>query len=741
MTPDSTGTAMRPFVAPATAGIGVALILLVGCPTDAPDDDAADDDDTTHGDDDDSAVDPLCDYGDGWATVGLAEDAQGDADGYLIDLQAYQWQWDGGMLWMRLTTHGAFDTDDPALMVDMYLSDGTTHYTLTYDNVNPNPEPLQIWSSIDDWASPLDSPPSLRFCEDGEDSIVLAIDPADLGFDGVDPLAGYGAANIYGDTGYVDLAPDAGLTGFPLDPGPVLTLAAMTVDDSGGDGDGVVNPGEALALAIELHNGGYQPSGTHVTGTLGVDPASTTAATITVDSVSFGGGTAIVAFASAPADAAFELSVDGAAQPGEMLLLDLALTDDDGNSWTVDLPPLAVAMIPVVTDDDDFDPAFDIASVQYLTDGSHLTLLITSHGAHAADQQVNFYCDTDLDGSMDFAVSTLDEGAGDFGGGVYFWDDTVGWVEFASPVTYQYDAGSAYALYSVSLADLGDPILIAGYALALGTDGYAADYAPDDVSSLLTQAIIPLVATPYILLGGRTLSEQSGDGDPFADPGEVWRVQLEVRNIGGGASAVTSGTLSSSDPEITIQGGNVQFGATPSGGSATAATQPMLVIDAGADPAGIHTLHLLVDADGYSFDLSFPVLLGLQAADLATDALEIPGSQTLTGDTSPLADDYANPSACTGWSADGSDAVYAVSLTGGQLLELTLAFHGGGPDATLYVSDDPVSPDIHCLAGADDNVDHTESLSFTAPTGGLYYVVVDSFDSGSGGPYTLDVAF
>ncbi len=729
----------------AMAWAGMALVLFLGCPTEEPVDDddvTGDDDDVTDDDDDDTTIEELpCDYGDAWTTVGMAEDAQGDHSGYVMDLKEYQWQWDGEILWMRLTAHEAFDTTDPALMVDMYVTDGVDYYTLTYDNVVPSPGSLQVWSSTNSWGAPLDNPPSLRFCEDEADTIVMAVDPADFGFAGVETFYGYGAANLYGDLGYVDVVPDAEWTEFPLDPSPYLALAAATVDDAAGNGDGVVDAGETLALTVDVENSGYLPTAPNVTGTLSVNAASTAAVTITVDTLTFGGGVAIDAFGSAAGDTGLELTVDAGALPGEIALLDLALTDDDGNAWTVTLPPLAVATIPVATDDNDFDSGFDVASVQYLTDGTDLTLLITSHSTHEADQQVNFFMDTDLDGVADFVVSTLDGDVGDFGGGLYSWDDVNGWEQFASPVAYQYDAGSAFVLYSVALSDIGDPELLAGYAVALDPSGAAADYAPDDISSLLGQAIIPLADIPYILLEGRTLTEQSGNGDTFVDPDEVWRVELEVRNIGAAASAVTSGILSSADADLNINGGDVQFGAVAPGSTAVGATQPMLVLDAAADPLGIFTLQLTVDADGSLFDLSFQILLGFQATDLATDAMEIPEAQTLEGDTTDMANDYNNPSACTGWSADGNDAVYSVFLTTGQQLDLALAYEEGGPDAALYVSDDMAAPDVNCLAGADNNVDHTEEVSYTATEAGLVYIVVDAYAADTGGPFTLVATF
>ena len=119
----------------------------------------------------------------------------------------------------------------------------------------------------------------------------------------------------------------------------------------------------------------------------------------------------------------------------------------------------------------------------------------------------------------------------------------------------------------------------------------------------------------------------------------------------------------------------------------------------------------------------------------------IPISGVLLGDTSTYADDYDDPSPCTGYQAAGRDAVYAVDLVVGQQILAVLEYAQGGPDAVLYLSDDPTNPDSACLEGADLGLGESESLTYTATTAGTHYVVVDGYSWGFGHIYQLTLTF
>ena len=163
-------------------------------------------------------------------------------------------------------------------------------------------------------------------------------------------------------------------------------------------------------------------------------------------------------------------------------------------------------------------------------------------------------------------------------------------------------------------------------------------------------------------------------------------------------------------------------------------------IDAGA-PANVSLfLDLILDADGTAREEWVQVDIGLLPADLAEDAPIVPSWGVYEGDTTLMADDYSDPSACTSYSASGNDGVYALDLTAGQTVDVDLEYTTADPDAVLYISDDAAAPDTACLDGADANVDGTESLSFTAPADGIYYLVIDNWNTG-GGPFEVAIFF
>ena len=132
--------------------------------------------------------------------------------------------------------------------------------------------------------------------------------------------------------------------------------------------------------------------------------------------------------------------------------------------------------------------------------------------------------------------------------------------------------------------------------------------------------------------------------------------------------------------------------------------------------------------------------MGLQPADLAVDAPLVSQPGLYVGDTTAMADDYADPSNCTGWSAAGNDAVFAIDLAGNQQLIADLTYLTADPDAVMYISDDPSAPDTACLDGVDDVYDGTESLTFTAPGPATYYLVIDNYYTG-GGPFEVMLVF
>ena len=964
-------------------------------------------------------VDEDCDgviAGAPWTSALDEEDPSGDHDGYIVDIADLQHDFDGQVLSMRTTSHVPFDDSDPDLQIDMYLSDGSVTFALTYDNVQPNPASLQWWSSINNWANPLPNPPSLFFDADSNDAIVLGIDVSALGFENEVALDAYVAVDFH--NGYLDAAPDdyaSGVTGtVVLQEVPQITFEALTV--GGGNGDGIPEAGEVLQLDVELLNSGYGPTGTNLTGVLAATAAGNAPHTIFEDTATFGGGGTLAVGDGATTDDPFVVQIDNAAATAEFLAFELTVTDDDGNAWTFPLPTRAVDMVPLVDDPDDLDDPFDVSAIHTLVDGADLLVLVTSYDAHDADQEVDFHLDTDLDGVTDRTLSTYNTQTQGYDGGVYEYDPVAGYTLLSSPTPFLFDAGSYHLLAGMALADLGDPLAAEVYGLSISLDGSLADYAPDgsesgdwelmvfqevpqvelvtlalddtgggdgdgilevgetidvtveiantgfgdtganvtgvlgtgpanvavlntladtstfgggapiapgdsavaddvyrfvvlpasdtgdllqlsldvtdgdgntwtltsaptavgmetalldpddladpfdnaallwtvdggellvmvtshdahdgdqmvtvymdtdldgeyevalstldedlgtfdgglyvwddlageyvqDVLStfdftagtqyalmgammadigdpVLAQALVftydvayagadyapddpsveedlalmAFAAAPYAVLTDSVLVEQTGNGDALIDPGEVWELDLQATNVGLYDAAAVTGTLSYTGGDATVLQGALDFGGLLAGETGWALGTAVVEIDAGAPANGSLLLDLDLDADGTASEDVVALDLGLVPADLAVDAPLVPSWGVYEGDTTLMADDYGDPSACTGYTAAGNDGVFAIDLTAGQTLDVDLEYTTADPDAVVYISDDPTAPDTACLDGADSNLDGTESMSFTAPADGIYYLVIDNWNSG-GGPFEVAILF
>jgi hypothetical protein len=106
---------------------------------------------------------------------------------------------------------------------------------------------------------------------------------------------------------------------------------------------------------------------------------------------------------------------------------------------------------------------------------------------------------------------------------------------------------------------------------------------------------------------------------------------------------------------------------------------------------------------------------------------------SLAGDTSDYADDYSPTNYCTGYSqAHGMDAVYYMDLEEGDVCDFT--YTEDGYDASLYILTDCGDMES-CVVGADDP---EEILGWVVPATGRYYLILDGYSTGSGGPWTLD---
>jgi len=120
-------------------------------------------------------------------------------------------------------------------------------------------------------------------------------------------------------------------------------------------------------------------------------------------------------------------------------------------------------------------------------------------------------------------------------------------------------------------------------------------------------------------------------------------------------------------------------------------------------------------------------------------AIERCTNGVLTGDSFSATNNY-DPSipgpSCTGYSAAGKDVVYKVTAESGDVLHLD--YVQPSADAAFYVVTDCANVSGTCVAGADATVTGGhEVISYTVTAAGTYYIILDSYTSAYGGPWTL----
>jgi hypothetical protein len=92
---------------------------------------------------------------------------------------------------------------------------------------------------------------------------------------------------------------------------------------------------------------------------------------------------------------------------------------------------------------------------------------------------------------------------------------------------------------------------------------------------------------------------------------------------------------------------------------------------------------------------------------------------------------------CTGYPAAGKDMVYRVEAVLGDVMDFTYLQQTA--DASFYIVTDCADSSGTCVAGADATVSgEPESIHYIAPSSATYYVILDSYGTDSGGPWTLD---
>lgn len=125
------------------------------------------------------------------------------------------------------------------------------------------------------------------------------------------------------------------------------------------------------------------------------------------------------------------------------------------------------------------------------------------------------------------------------------------------------------------------------------------------------------------------------------------------------------------------------------------------------------------------------------AEDVTTEALTA-GGATRTGNTTGLVNDVTTDSGCSGYTADGEDAIYAITVTAGQTITATATPSTAWDISLALVSPCQLTPTCH--DGADSGFDgDPETVSFTGAPAGTYYLVVDSYNPGEVGAYSVNI--
>jgi hypothetical protein len=112
---------------------------------------------------------------------------------------------------------------------------------------------------------------------------------------------------------------------------------------------------------------------------------------------------------------------------------------------------------------------------------------------------------------------------------------------------------------------------------------------------------------------------------------------------------------------------------------------------------------------------------------------------SLQGDTSGANNDYdpGSGGCATGYPEAGKDVVYSLSLQAGDIVDMT--YTQLNADTAFYIITDCADPAGSCVVGADATfTGEPEVIHYVAPAGGTYYLILDSYGAGSGGPWTLD---
>jgi len=162
-------------------------------------------------------------------------------------------------------------------------------------------------------------------------------------------------------------------------------------------------------------------------------------------------------------------------------------------------------------------------------------------------------------------------------------------------------------------------------------------------------------------------------------------------------------------------------------------------VDAKMDPIdGPRTIDAprVIDAPAIDAAIDAPISVTpdtcAQGQNITTGALAA-GGITVMGNTTGYANDIQPANNCSGFIADGPDAIYVINVTAGQVITGTLS---STHDSSIELTSNCTLA-ATCLVGQDNG--DPETFTHTATAAATLYVIVDSWDPGAFGAYTLNV--
>lgn len=154
--------------------------------------------------------------------------------------------------------------------------------------------------------------------------------------------------------------------------------------------------------------------------------------------------------------------------------------------------------------------------------------------------------------------------------------------------------------------------------------------------------------------------------------------------------------------------------------------------------------NILVESYGYYYEGGYMLFTECSEPvdppenDLCEGALVIERCTTgvIEGDLTWAHNDYdpgiPGPS-CTGYTAAGNDVTYVMDLVAGDEVDM---FYYGGWDESFYIVTDCADM-TSCVIGADATVGTGETIVWTVPATGTYFLICDAYGTGAGTTFTL----